>query len=200
MNSLAVYRPGRLADPVTGPRQPRNSVHSHAQLGPARRVVRRVLAAWDPVGLGAAAADDRHDHLADVVVGRLNADTDAATLGHLLRQEIRRLFGVPTAAPDTVDVAVRLIAWWTALTPSQQRHKPDSSPLSLPPRAASDPAWVILADPKGPDGAGLPYNRRTRMAILLSEDEDLADAVMQAMRSHGVPVVAIGSVRDGAPV
>jgi hypothetical protein len=211
-----------LADPVTGQRQPRNSAHHDAQLVLARRTVRQFLTEWDPVGVGAAAADDRHDQLANILVERLNAGTDTVTLGYLLRQEIRRLLGVRIAGPDTDDVAARLIAWWAALTPAQQRHKPDSSPPSPPPRTdsdsghavvppnldeyahlwdGSDPGWVILADPTEPGRSGLPFNLSTRMAISICEDEDLADAVLQAMRTHGVPVVPAASVRDsgGAP-
>ena len=51
--------------------------------------------------------------------------------------------------------------------------------------------WVVLRT--GPDESGLPFNRLTRQALLIDEDDALADAVVQRMISEGLPVITSAS-------
>jgi hypothetical protein len=48
--------------------------------------------------------------------------------------------------------------------------------------------WVVLRH-EG-DDVGLPYNRTTKQALLIDEDDALATAVVRRMVSEGMPVIA----------
>ena len=47
--------------------------------------------------------------------------------------------------------------------------------------------WVVLRT--APDESGLPFNRFTRQALLIDEDDALAEAVVQRMISEGLSVI-----------
>jgi hypothetical protein len=196
-----------------------NWSNRRAELRDACQTVRRFVTAWDPAGLGGAAPDDEYDRLVHFVVSRLNSGADAATLGDLLRHEVGRHFGVPAAAPHVDEVAAQLVAWWATLAPAEQQHRLSASPLVFPSRDTgdrshevdvapeavgefaylwdgSDPDWVVSLDPDGRIDQGLPVNRRTGHALVICENDDLAAAVVRAMRAHGVPVVSAESLRE----
>jgi hypothetical protein len=46
--------------------------------------------------------------------------------------------------------------------------------------------WVVLQ--VDPSDRGLPYNRVTRGALLIDEDDELATAVVERMIAEGLPV------------
>jgi hypothetical protein len=47
--------------------------------------------------------------------------------------------------------------------------------------------WAVLR--LDPDEAGLPFNRRSRNALLIDENDDLADAVVARMVAEGLPII-----------
>jgi hypothetical protein len=50
----------------------------------------------------------------------------------------------------------------------------------------SEPGWVVL---ERPEGFGIPFNTRTRMVLLIDEDDDLARRVCQRMKDEGCDIL-----------
>jgi hypothetical protein len=195
--------------------------HRRAEFRDACRTARQILTEWDPAGFGGGVPADEYDCLVHFVVSRLNAGADEATLGEQLRHQVGVHFGVPAVALDADAVAARLVAWWATLTPTEPGHRSTNPSMVRATRAVgdtrhtaadpldtmndyaylwdgTDPGWVVLGDPDRPDNQDLPFNRRTGMAMVICEDDDLSGAVLCAMRAHGLPVVPPESLRENS--
>ncbi|MFD5271662.1 hypothetical protein [Streptomyces sp. NPDC058335] len=87
-----------------------------------KNALRHLLNEWDPLGV-ADEVQDEYDCMLLPMLQRLRGGADETEIGEFLRREVEEHFGLDPlgARPDAM--AVRVIAWWTAVEGSQQHRR-----------------------------------------------------------------------------
>ena len=88
--------------------------------------LRRLLNAWDPIGV-AEIAPDGYDCLISPLPERLHSCADRVELREYLRHELTDHFGLTPISVETDAIADNLIGWWTAPQLQSQKNAPSRS-------------------------------------------------------------------------
>jgi hypothetical protein len=72
--------------------------------------VRQILNEWDPLP---GSPSDEYDCLVDKIVSVLHRGVTAHGLAEVVCSEFESHFGVAVARNEAVDVAMRIMSWWT---------------------------------------------------------------------------------------
>ncbi|MET9607271.1 hypothetical protein ABZZ17_19675 [Streptomyces sp. NPDC006512] len=76
------------------------------------RGLRRLLNAWDPIGV-ADAVQDEYDCMLAPLLGQLHSGAGPTEIAEFLRHELADHFGLDPSGPRPDAMAARIVAWWT---------------------------------------------------------------------------------------